>query len=135
MPTRKPPAPDTMGEMNERRIAEYALEESRLSNLAYRFELKPLYLAVLLLQIPFLALAAHAQLAAPGESGVVQGHLHLAVTDVDRSVAFYRDVLVEAMPPDQSAGASASRTALSRCSAYMGKIGRSRISWNDSENS
>ncbi len=41
MPTRKPPAPDTTGEMNERRIAEYALEESRLSNLAYRFELKP----------------------------------------------------------------------------------------------
>lgn len=41
MPTRKPPAPDAPGDMNDRRIAEFALEESRLSNLAYRFELKP----------------------------------------------------------------------------------------------
>lgn len=41
MPTRKPPAPDTLEEMNDRRIAEFALEESRLSNLAYRFELRP----------------------------------------------------------------------------------------------
>jgi len=41
MPTRKPPAPETLEEMNDRRIAEFALEESRLSNLAYRFELRP----------------------------------------------------------------------------------------------
>jgi hypothetical protein len=41
MPTRKPPAPDTLEEMNDRRIAEFALEESRLSNLTYRFELRP----------------------------------------------------------------------------------------------
>jgi hypothetical protein len=42
MPTRKPPKPDSAtDEMNERRIAEFALEESRLSNLAYRFELRP----------------------------------------------------------------------------------------------
>lgn len=41
MPTRKPPAPDTLGDLTDRRIAEFALEESRLSNLAYRFELRP----------------------------------------------------------------------------------------------
>jgi hypothetical protein len=41
MPTRKPTAPDPSEEMTDRRIAEYALEESRLSNLAYRFEFKP----------------------------------------------------------------------------------------------
>jgi hypothetical protein len=41
MPTRKPSAPDPKEEMTDRRIAEYALEESRLSNLAYRFEIKP----------------------------------------------------------------------------------------------
>ena len=33
-----------------------------------------------------------------------------------------------------SAGASARRIARSRCSAYMGKIGRSRTSLKDSEN-
>src|SRR5712691_7245040 len=43
MPTSKPPRPkpDTSQEMTERRIAEFALEESRLSNLAYRFQLMP----------------------------------------------------------------------------------------------
>jgi hypothetical protein len=41
MPTRKPPAPDDLNEMNDRRIAEFAVEESRLSNLSYRFELRP----------------------------------------------------------------------------------------------
>ncbi|MCA1582049.1 MAG: hypothetical protein LC796_11815 [Acidobacteria bacterium] len=41
MPTRKPPTPDTTAELTDRRIAEFALEESRLSNLAYRFELRP----------------------------------------------------------------------------------------------
>jgi len=41
MPTRKPPAPSPQEELTDRRIAEFALEESRLSNLAYRFELKP----------------------------------------------------------------------------------------------
>ena len=41
MPTRKPPAPSPAEELTDRRIAEFALEESRLSNLAYRFELKP----------------------------------------------------------------------------------------------
>ena len=41
MPTRKPSAPDPNVEMTDRKIAEFALEESRLSNLAYRFEFKP----------------------------------------------------------------------------------------------
>ena len=41
MPTNKPPRPDTLQEMTERRIAEFAVEESRLSNLAYRFRLTP----------------------------------------------------------------------------------------------
>jgi hypothetical protein len=41
MPTSKPPKPDTNHEMTDRRIAEFALEESRLSNLAYRFKLTP----------------------------------------------------------------------------------------------
>lgn len=41
MPTSKPPKPDTNLEMTDRRIAEFALEESRLSNLAYRFRLTP----------------------------------------------------------------------------------------------
>ena len=41
MPTRKPSAPDPNDEMTDRKIAEFALEESRLSNLAYRFEFKP----------------------------------------------------------------------------------------------
>jgi hypothetical protein len=41
MPTRKPPTPAPTDELNDRRIAEFALEESRLSNLAYRFELRP----------------------------------------------------------------------------------------------
>jgi hypothetical protein len=41
MPTNRPPKPIPMREMTERRIAEFALEESRLSNLAYRFELVP----------------------------------------------------------------------------------------------
>ena len=41
MPTNRPPKPIPMREMTERRIAEFALEESRLSNLAYRFQLVP----------------------------------------------------------------------------------------------
>jgi hypothetical protein len=41
MPTSKPPKPSPAGDMNERSIAEFALEESRLSNLAYRFQLTP----------------------------------------------------------------------------------------------
>ena len=41
MPTSKPPGPDPQKEMTDRRIAEFALEESRLSNLNYRFELVP----------------------------------------------------------------------------------------------
>jgi hypothetical protein len=41
MPTNPPPKPDLSQEMTERRIAEFALEESRLSNLAYRFRLSP----------------------------------------------------------------------------------------------
>lgn len=41
MPTNRPPKPDLSEGINERRIAEFALEESRLSNLAYRFELRP----------------------------------------------------------------------------------------------
>lgn len=40
MPTNKP-GPSTSQPMTERRIAEFALEESRLSNLAYRFKLIP----------------------------------------------------------------------------------------------
>jgi hypothetical protein len=39
MPTSRPPKPDSNLDMTERRIAEFALEESRLSNLAYRFQL------------------------------------------------------------------------------------------------
>jgi hypothetical protein len=41
MPTNPPPKPDLSAEMSERRIAEFALEESRLSNVAYRFRLSP----------------------------------------------------------------------------------------------
>ena len=41
MPTNRPPKPDASQEMTERRIAEFALEESRLSNLAYRFKFTP----------------------------------------------------------------------------------------------
>lgn len=42
MPTNPPPKPDLSSEeMSERRIAEFALEESRLSNVAYRFRLSP----------------------------------------------------------------------------------------------
>ena len=42
MPTNKPARSRTPhDEMTERRIAEFALEESRLSNLAYRFKLTP----------------------------------------------------------------------------------------------
>ncbi len=41
MPTSKPPSPNPNHELTERRIAEFAVEESRLSNLAYRFELRP----------------------------------------------------------------------------------------------
>jgi hypothetical protein len=41
MPTRKPPKPDPNQELTERRIAEFAVEESRLSNVAYRFQLVP----------------------------------------------------------------------------------------------
>ena len=41
MPTRKPPKPEPNQELTERRIAEFAVEESRLSNVAYRFQLVP----------------------------------------------------------------------------------------------
>ena len=41
MPTNRPPKPEPAHEMKDRRIAEFALEESRLSNLAYRFKLVP----------------------------------------------------------------------------------------------
>jgi hypothetical protein len=41
MPTNRPPKPEANLETTERRIAEFALEESRLSNLAYRFQLVP----------------------------------------------------------------------------------------------
>jgi hypothetical protein len=41
MPTNRPPKPVVPKEMTERRIAEFALEESRLSNIAYRFQLVP----------------------------------------------------------------------------------------------
>ena len=42
MPTSKPPKPDnTNQELTQRRIAEFAVEESRLSNVAYRFQLVP----------------------------------------------------------------------------------------------
>jgi hypothetical protein len=41
MPTSKPPKPDASPELNGRRIAEFAVEESRLSNVAYRFQLVP----------------------------------------------------------------------------------------------
>jgi len=41
MPTNPPPKPDLTQELNDRRIAEFALEESRLSNVAYRFRLSP----------------------------------------------------------------------------------------------
>ena len=41
MPTNPPPKPDVSEGMSERRIAEFALEESRLSNVAYRFRISP----------------------------------------------------------------------------------------------
>jgi hypothetical protein len=41
MPTSKPPKPDSSQELTERRIAEFAVEEARLSNVAYRFQLVP----------------------------------------------------------------------------------------------
>jgi hypothetical protein len=41
MPTSKPPKPDPHQELTPRRIAEFAVEESRLSNVAYRFQLVP----------------------------------------------------------------------------------------------
>ena len=41
MPTNPPPKPHIPEEMSDRRIAEFALEESRLSNVAYRFQLTP----------------------------------------------------------------------------------------------
>jgi len=41
MPSSKPPKPDPNQELTDRRIAEFALEESRLSNIAYRFTLMP----------------------------------------------------------------------------------------------
>ena len=41
MPTNRPPKPEANVETTERRIAEFALEESRLSNLVYRFQLVP----------------------------------------------------------------------------------------------
>jgi hypothetical protein len=41
MPTSKPPKPDPTHELTDRRIAEFAVEESRLSNVAYRFQLVP----------------------------------------------------------------------------------------------
>ena len=41
MPTSKPPKPDPNVELTGRRIAEFAVEESRLSNVVYRFQLVP----------------------------------------------------------------------------------------------
>jgi hypothetical protein len=41
MPTSKPPKPDPNVDLTGRRIAEFAVEESRLSNVAYRFQLVP----------------------------------------------------------------------------------------------
>ncbi len=41
MPTNPPSGPGLTEALNERRIAEFALEESRLSNVAYRFKLVP----------------------------------------------------------------------------------------------
>lgn len=41
MPTSKPPKPDPNQELTGRRIAEFAVEEARLSNVAYRFQLVP----------------------------------------------------------------------------------------------
>jgi hypothetical protein len=41
MPTSKPPKPDPNQELTERRIAEFAVEEARLSAVAYRFQLVP----------------------------------------------------------------------------------------------
>jgi len=41
MPTSKPPRPDPNQELTERRIAEFAVEEARLSAVAYRFQLVP----------------------------------------------------------------------------------------------
>src|ERR1700675_1760149 len=41
MPTSKPPKPDPNQELTPRRIAEFAVEESQLSNVAYRFQLVP----------------------------------------------------------------------------------------------
>jgi hypothetical protein len=41
MPTNKPAQPVAPQELTDRKIAEFALEESRLSNLAYRFKLSP----------------------------------------------------------------------------------------------
>ena len=41
MPTNRPPKPAPAHDMSDRRIAEFALEESRLSNVAYRFQLVP----------------------------------------------------------------------------------------------
>jgi hypothetical protein len=41
MPTSKPALPLPPHELTDRRIAEFALEESRLSNLSYRFKLAP----------------------------------------------------------------------------------------------
>lgn len=41
MPTNRPPKPAPSLDMTDRRIAEFALEESRLSNVAYRFQLVP----------------------------------------------------------------------------------------------
>lgn len=38
------------------------------------------------------AIGAHAQLVAPGDSGVAMGHLHLTVRDVDASKAFWTAV-------------------------------------------
>ena len=41
MPTSRPPKPAPGRDMTDRRIAEFALEESRLSNIAYRFQFVP----------------------------------------------------------------------------------------------
>jgi hypothetical protein len=41
MPTSRPPKPDPNQELTQRRLAEFAVEESRLSNVAYRFQLVP----------------------------------------------------------------------------------------------
>jgi catechol 2,3-dioxygenase-like lactoylglutathione lyase family enzyme len=52
--------------------------------------MKSLWLAAAVAALAFAGSSrAHAQLAAPGESGVVQGHLHLAVRDLETGQKFW----------------------------------------------